>query len=37
MRLQDDKMAFAARFLNDVTNWIARAAECQNAVAASGN
>jgi len=37
MRLQDDKMAFAARFLNDVTNWIARAAECGNAVAASGN
>jgi len=37
MRLQDDKMAFAARFLNDVTNWIARAAECRNAVAASGN
>ena len=36
MRLQDDKMAFAARFLNDVTNWIARA-ECRNAVAASGN
>lgn len=37
MRLQDDKMAFAARFLNDVTDWIARAAECRNAVAASGN
>jgi hypothetical protein len=37
MRFQDDKMAFAARFLNDVTNWIARAAECRNAVAASGN
>jgi hypothetical protein len=37
MRLQDDKMAFAARFLNDDTNWIARAAECRNAVAASGN
>lgn len=37
MRLQDDKMAFAARFLNDVTNWIARAAECRNVVAASGN
>jgi hypothetical protein len=36
MRLQDDKMAFAARFLNDVTNWIARA-EGRNAVAASGN
>ena len=36
MRLQDDKMAFAARFLNDVTDWIARA-ECRNAVAASGN
>lgn len=37
MRFQDDKMAFAARFLNDVSNWIARAAECRNAVAASGN
>jgi hypothetical protein len=37
MRLQDDKMAFAARFLNDVTDWIARAAECRNAVAASSN
>jgi hypothetical protein len=37
MRLQDDRMAYAARFLNDVTNWIARAAECRNAVAASGN
>jgi len=36
MRLQDDKMAFAARFLNDVTDWIARA-ECRNTVAASGN
>ncbi len=36
MRLHDDKMAFAARFLNDVTNWIARA-ECRNVVAASGN
>ena len=24
MRLQDDKMAFAARFLSDVTNWISR-------------
>lgn len=36
MRLQDDKMAFAARFVNDVTGWIARA-ECRNAVAASGN
>ncbi|HEV8491752.1 MAG TPA: hypothetical protein VGR76_05750 [Candidatus Angelobacter sp.] len=37
MRLQDDKMAFAARFLSDVTNWIDRTAECRNAVAASGN
>ena len=37
MRLEDDKMAFAAQFLNDVTNWIARAEECRNAVAASGN
>jgi hypothetical protein len=37
MRFQDDKMAFAARFLNDVTNWIARAEGCRNAVAASGN
>jgi len=36
MRFQDDKMAFAARFLNDVTNWIARA-ECRNVAAASGN
>ncbi len=36
MRLQDDKMAFAARFLNDVTNWIARV-ECRNVAAASGN
>ena len=36
MRLHDDKMAFAARFLNDVTNWIARA-ECRNVGAASGN
>jgi hypothetical protein len=25
MRLQDDKMAFAARFTEDVTNWIVRA------------
>jgi hypothetical protein len=25
MRFQDDKMAFAARFLDDVTNWIVRA------------
>jgi hypothetical protein len=24
MRLQDDKMAFAARFTEDVTNWIVR-------------
>jgi hypothetical protein len=36
MRFQDDKMAFAARFLNDVTNWIARA-ERRNVVAAIGN
>src|SRR5690242_8708118 len=36
MRLEDDKMAFAARFLNNVTNWIARA-ECRNGVAASSN
>jgi hypothetical protein len=36
MRLQDDKMAFAARFLNGVANWIARA-ECRNGFAASGN
>jgi hypothetical protein len=36
MRFQDDKMAFAARFLNDVTNWIARA-ECRKVAAASGN
>jgi len=36
MRFQDDKMAFAARFLNDVTNWIARA-ERRNVAAASGN
>jgi hypothetical protein len=36
MRLQDDKMAFAARFVSDVTDWIARA-ECRNVVAASGN
>lgn len=32
MRLQDDKMAFAARFTEDVTNWIVRA-ECRNVVA----
>jgi hypothetical protein len=32
MRLQDDKMAFAARFTEDVTNWIVRA-ESRNAVA----
>jgi len=36
MRLQDDKMAFAARFTEDVTNWIVRA-ESRNVVAASGN
>jgi hypothetical protein len=36
MRLQDDKMAFAARFLNDVANWIARA-ECRSVAAATGN
>jgi hypothetical protein len=36
MRFHDDKMAFAARFLNDVTNWIARA-ECRNVVVAGGN
>lgn len=36
MRLHDDKMAFAARFVNDVTDWIARA-ECRKAVAARGN
>jgi hypothetical protein len=36
MRLKDDKMAFAARFVNDVTNWIARA-EGRNVVAASSN
>jgi hypothetical protein len=32
MRLHDDKMAFAARFTQDVTNWIVRA-ECRNVVA----
>jgi len=32
MRLHDDKMAFAARFTEEVTNWIVRA-ECQNVVA----
>jgi hypothetical protein len=32
MRLHDDKMAFAARFTEDVTNWIVRA-ECRNVVA----
>jgi hypothetical protein len=32
MRLYDDKMAFAARFTEDVTNWIVRA-ECRNVVA----
>jgi hypothetical protein len=25
MRLQDDKMAFAARFTEDVTNWVMKA------------
>jgi len=36
MRLHEDKMAFAARFVNDVTDWIVQA-ECRNVVAASGN
>jgi len=31
MRLHDDKMAFAARFTEDVTNWIIRA-ESRNVV-----
>lgn len=32
MRFQGDKMAFAARFLDDVTDWTVRA-ECRNVVA----